>query len=142
MNARQASNHARSRQQSLSSFSLGLAAMKRRHIISISFAITIILTFELLQLSAVPVHAADDSWDPYHTIAVDAKIERMAARARFDGCVCGLPEIGRGNLRLLSAARHDSDYDVFFQPTWVSDTLVVYRFKADGKALWKTCKFW
>jgi hypothetical protein len=116
--------------------------MKRRHIISITFAVVVIVTFELLQFSAVPTHVADDSWDPYHTIPVDPRIERMAARARFDGCVCGLPEIGHHDLRLLSAAKHDSDYDLFFQPLWVTDTLVVYRFNADGKALWKTCKFW
>jgi hypothetical protein len=116
--------------------------MKRWHIISLTFVAAIILALGLLQLSAVPVHADDDSWDPYHTITVDAKIERMAARARFDCCVFGLPEIGRGKLRLLSAARHDSDYDVFFQPTWITDTLVVYRFRADGKTLWKTSRFW
>ena len=116
--------------------------MKRRHVVLISIAASVVLAVGLLQLSAVPIHAADDSWDPYHTIAVDTKIERMAARARFDGYVCGISPIGRGKLRLLSAAKHDSDYDLFFQPTWVSDTLVVYRFKADGKASWKTCKFW
>lgn len=112
--------------------------MNRRHIMSISFAAGLIVTFELLQLNAVPVHPADDSWDPNHLIAVDPRIERMAARARFDGCVCGLPEIGRGNLRLDGASRHGSDYDLYFIPTWVSDTLVVYRFAADGKPIWKT----
>jgi hypothetical protein len=115
--------------------------MKRRHIFSISFAVVLLLTFALLQLTAVPIHAFDHSWDPYHTISVDAKIKRMAVRARFDGCVCGISPIGRGNLRLLSAARHDSDHDLFFEPTWASDTLVVYRFKADGKAMWKTCNW-
>ena len=116
--------------------------MKRWHVIAISLVVTGILICGLLQLTAVPAHAADDSWDPYYTIAIDPRIERMATRARLDGWVCGLPDIGRGNLRLLSAARHNSGYDLFFQPTWVSDTLVVYRFKADGKASWKTCKFW
>jgi hypothetical protein len=115
--------------------------MKRRHIISISFAVVLLSTFGLLQLTAVPIHPFDHSWDPEHTIAIDAKITRMAARARFDGCVCGISPIGRGNLRLDSASRHGSDYDLFFIPTWASDTLVVYRFAADGKPLWKTCNW-
>jgi hypothetical protein len=115
--------------------------MKRRHIISISFAGVFILAFALLQLTAVPIHAFDRSWDVQHEIPVDAKITRMAKRAQFDAYLCGIPPLGRGKLRLHSAARHDSEYDLFFVPTWASDTLVVYRFAVDGKPLWKTCNW-
>ncbi len=99
-----------------------------------------ILVWELtLRFTAVPVHAFDHSWDVHHEIPIDTRITRMAKRAQFDSYVSGLPLIGRGKLRLESAARHGSDYDLFFLPTWASDTLVVYRFRVDGKPLWKTC---
>jgi len=65
----------------------------------------------------------------------------MAKRAQFDFRICGIRPIGRGKLRLLSASKHDSDYDLFFEPVSVSDTLVVYRFTAGGKPLWKTCNW-
>jgi len=92
-----------------------------------------------LQLTSIPIHTFDSSWDVYHEIPLDRGITRMAKRAQFDSYVCGIPSIGRGKLRLDSASRHGSDYDLFFIPTWVSDTLVVYRFGVDGKPLWKTC---
>jgi hypothetical protein len=98
-----------------------------------------VAVFAALQLTSIPIHKFDRSWDVYHEIPLDDGIARMAKRAQFDSYLCGIPSIGRGKLRLDSASRHGSDYDLFFIPTWVSDTLVVYRFGVDGKPLWKTC---
>jgi hypothetical protein len=113
--------------------------MKRRYIVFISVAVVLLLTFALVRLTAIPIHAFDQSWDPYHLVAVDAKIKRMAIRAQFDGYVCGMRSFGRMRLRFDGASRHGSDYDLYFIPEDWSDMLVVYRFRADGKPLWKTC---
>jgi hypothetical protein len=112
---------------------------KRLSYIAIS-VVGFILAWELtVRSTSIPVHAFDHSWDVHHKIPVDAKITSMARRAQFDAYVCGIPPIGRGKLRLDSASRHGSDYDLFLVPTWASDTAVVYRFAVDGKPLWKTC---
>ena len=114
-----------------------------RRFSSIAIAIVGLTLFTVfaLRFTSIPVHAFDHSWDVHHEIPLDAKIGSMAKRAQFDSYVCGLPLIGRGKLRLLAAARHGSDYDLFFLPTWASDTLVVYRFRVDGKPIWKTCNW-
>ena len=109
--------------------------------VGISITALVAAVFASLQLTAIPIHAFDHSWDVHNEIPVAANITRMAKRAQFDSWVCGIPPIGRGKLRLHSAARHGPDYDVFFIPASVSDTLVVYRFSADGKPLWKTCNW-
>lgn len=118
-----------------------IARLWRVLYVFVGSAAVLVGVFAALQLTSVRIHAFDQSWDVQHQIPLDANITRMAKRARFDANVCGIPPIGRGKLRLDSAARHGSDYDLFFVPTWASDTLVVYRFAADGKALWKTCNW-
>ncbi|MEO8045530.1 MAG: hypothetical protein ABI674_11555 [Spartobacteria bacterium] len=118
-----------------------LVSTKRLFYLAIGVA-GFILSWNLtVRFTAIPVHAFDHSWDVHHEIPIDTRITRMAKRAQFDSYVSGLPVIGRGKLRLESAARHGSDYDLFFLPTWASDTLVVYRFRLDGKPLWKTCNW-
>ena len=118
-----------------------IARLWRVLYVFVSSAAILVGVFAALQLTSVRIHPFDRSWDVHHEIPLDANIKRMAKRARFDAYVCGIPPLGRGKLRLDSAARHGSDYDLFFIPTWASDTLVVYRFSADGKALWKTCNW-
>jgi hypothetical protein len=118
-----------------------IARLWRVLYVFVSTAAVVVAVFAALQLTSVRIHPFDHSWDVQHEIPLDANITRMAKRARFDAYVCGIPPIGRGKLRLDSAARHGSDYDLFFIPTWASETLVVYRFAADGKALWKTCNW-
>ena len=118
-----------------------IARLWRVLYVFVGSAAILVAVFAALQLTSVRIHPFDHSWDVEHTIPLDANITRMAERARFDGYICGIPPIGRGKRRLDSAARHGSDYDLFFIPTWASDTLVVYRFAADGKALWKTCNW-
>ena len=92
-----------------------------------------------IRVLSIPIHAFDNSWDVYQEIRLETNVVNMAKRAQFDSYLYGLPPIGRGKLRLHSASRHGSDYDLFFDPLWASDTLVVYRFKIDGRPLWKTC---
>jgi hypothetical protein len=113
---------------------------KRLLYIGISIAIIFVTTFAGLRVAAAPIHTFDHSWDAAHDIPVDAKITSMARRAQFDNYISGIPPIGRRKLILESASRLDSGpYYLFFYPSWVSDTLVVYHFTADGKILWKTC---
>jgi hypothetical protein len=116
-----------------------IARLWRLVYVVVSIAALGVGVFTSLQLTSIPIHAFDSSWDVYHEIPLDAGITHMARRAQFDSYVCGISSIGRGKLRLDSASRHGSDYDLFFIPTWVSDTLVVYRFGVDGKPVWKTC---
>jgi hypothetical protein len=119
---------------------IGLCASARQWrllYVFVSIAALAVGVFASLQLTAVPIHAFDQSWDVHHGVPLDAHITRMAKRAQFDSYVCGLPTIGRGKLHLDLVTSHGSDYDLFFTPS-VSDTFVVYRFKANGKAMWKT----
>ena len=115
-----------------------IARLWRFLYVLVSIAVLAVGGFASLQLTSIPIHAFDHSWDVQHEIPLDANIMRMAKRAQFDSYICGLPIIGRGPLRLESAARHGSDYDLFFIPNW-TDTLVVYRFGVNRKPLWKTC---
>ena len=120
---------------------LAIARLWRVLYVFLTSAGVLVAVFAALQLTSVRIHPFDLSWDVDNEIALDANIARMAKRARFDFYVCGIPPIGRGKLRLDSAARHGSDFDLFFTPIGVSHTLVVYRFASDGKALWKTCNW-
>jgi len=120
---------------------LAIARLWRLVCVAISVAALAAGVFASLQLTSIPIHAFDHSWDVHHEIPLAANITRMAKRAQFDSYVCGISPIGRGKLRLDSASRHGPDYDLFFIPAWASDTLVVYRFAADGKPLWKTCNW-
>jgi hypothetical protein len=87
----------------------------------------------------IPVHAFDQSLNLYGRIPVEQKIVSMAKRARMDAYLYGFSPIGRGRLITRIPFRHGSDYDLSFEPTYVSDLNVVYRFKKDGTPLWKAC---
>jgi hypothetical protein len=107
--------------------------------ILIGFAAFAGALFACLQFTSIDIHPFDQSWDVADDIALDGNVTKMAKRAQFDAYICGIPSLGRVALHLEAAARHGSDYDLFFVPLHWSDTLVVYRFSADGKPLWKTC---
>jgi hypothetical protein len=113
---------------------------KRLFYIGIGITIILVAVLAYIRLTAAPIHAFDQSWGGARDISVDSAIRTLAQKAQLDDYVSGIPPIGRTQLVLESASRADSGvYYLFFYPKSVSDTLVVYCFRGDGKILWKTC---